>query len=589
MQVEVTGLNAYGSASAASDPSDTIVFGAPVNTALPSVSGTPQRGQPLTASTGSWGPATVAYGYQWQRNEGSGFVSVPGATAATYTPSLTEEGDRFRIAVSATDGLGRTVANSASTTPVTAYPPTNTGAPTIAGTAQRTATLTMTGAGSWTGTGNTLSYRWQRSADGTTWMNIAGATAQTYVLAAGDDGDQVRLLVTAHNPDGSVSDASLPTSVVQALPPANTVAPSLSGTAQRSFTLTATQGAWTGLGNTYAYQWQRSADKLTWTSIAKATAVTYTLTAADENDYVRVLVTGINAAARVSQGSQPTTVVQSAPALNTAAPTITGTAQRTARLTMTSAGTWTGIGNTYTYQWQRSADGTTWTSIAKATARTYTLTAADDGDRVRILVTAANPDGSVGQGSLPTTTVQSAPALNTVAPTVTGTARRGSKLTATQGTWTGIGNTYADQWQRSPDGTTWTSIAKATARTYTLTAADEGDEVRMLVTGTNPAGSVSAGSRPTTAVQSAPAVNTVVPTVSGTARSAAKLTATPGTWTGVGNTYTYQWQRSADGTTWTGIAAATTRTETLTAADAGESVRILVTATNADGAVAAPS
>ena len=82
---------------------------------------------------------------------------------------------------------------------------------------------------------------------------------------------------------------------------------------------------------------------------------------------------------------------------------------------------------------------------------------------MRLLVTATNPDGAVAATSTPTATVPSAPPVNTGRPTITGTARRGVVLTGTSGTWSGIGNAWAYQWQRSSDdGTTWQSIAGAT-------------------------------------------------------------------------------------------------------------------------------
>ena len=86
-----------------------------------------------------------------------------------------------------------------------------------------------------------------------------------------------------------------------------------------------------------------------------------------------------------------------------------------------------------------------------------------------------------------------------MAPTISGAAQRGATLTSIQGTWTGIGNAYSQQWQRSSDGTTWTNITGATGAAYTLAIADEGDEVRLNVTATNPDGTVSVATqrRPT--------------------------------------------------------------------------------------------
>ena len=166
-------------------------------------------------------------------------------------------------------------------------------------------------------------------------------------------------------------------------------------------------------------------------------------------------------------------------------------------------GAWTGVGNTYTYQWQRSADGATWTAITGATTRIYTLTSADEGDFVRMLVTSTNPAATVSQGSQPTSAVLAAPPISTTGLSISGTTKAGFKLTAALGTWTGIGNSYSYQWQRSSDRSTWTAITGATAKTYVLASADVGDYVRVLVTATNPDATVALPSTPTAEIGSA--------------------------------------------------------------------------------------
>ncbi len=107
---------------------------------------------------------------------------------------------------------------------------------------------------------------------------------------------------------------------------------------------------------------------------------------------------------------------------------------------------------------------------------------------MRLLVTVTNADGVASRRARATAKVVSAPPVNTVRPTITGTAQRGQTLIGTLGTWTGIDNVYDHQWQRSVNGTTWTNIAGATRPSYDLTVADVGSIVRLLVTATNPDG-----------------------------------------------------------------------------------------------------
>jgi alpha-tubulin suppressor-like RCC1 family protein len=76
-----------------------------------------------------------------------------------------------------------------------------------------------------------------------------------------------------------------------------------------------------------------------------------------------------------------------------------------------------------------------------------------------------------------------------------------------------------------------------------------------------------------------PPVNTVLPVITGTAEVGQTLSVSNGTWTGTPTpTFTYQWQRVT-----TNISGATSSTYVLVAADAGSTIRCVVTATNVAG------
>ena len=88
----------------------------------------------------------------------------------------------------------------------------------------------------------------------------------------------------------------------------------------------------------------------------------------------------------------------------------------------------------------------------------------------------------------------------------------------------------------------------------------------------------------------APPENTTRPALTGAAREGAALTASRGAWANAPTSYAYTWQRCAtDGTACGVISGATKETYTLVAADVGRTVRVLVTAVNADGHDVAPS
>jgi len=196
-----------------------------------------------------------------------------------------------------------------------------------------------------------------------------------------------------------------------------------------------------------------------------------------------------------------------------------------------------------------------------------------------------SPSGS----ALPT---QEAP-RNTVAPSIAGTPRQGETLTAQNGTWSGNPTSFNYRWLRcNAEAQSCADITGATNRTYTVTAADVDQRLRVLVSATNASGS----SQPTNSAATglvtgtaAPA-NTARPTVAGTPQVGEELTAGEGRWTGVPTRFTYQWQRcDSNGANCANVGGATAKTYGARAADVGRTVRVQVTASNANGSASAAS
>ena len=107
---------------------------------------------------------------------------------------------------------------------------------------------------------------------------------------------------------------------------------------------------------------------------------------------------------------------------------------------MVDQGTWTGTPTLgYGYQWQRCASGGSCASISGAIGSSYTLVAADVGQRIVVGVTATNAAGSQAAGSVATGTVSTGKPFTRVSPSVSGAERDGQVLTAASGAWTGTG------------------------------------------------------------------------------------------------------------------------------------------------------
>jgi hypothetical protein len=92
----------------------------PVNIAIPRVSGGALVGTTLSGNGGSWSPAGTSYAYQWQRDDGSGFTNISGATRTAYKLVTADKDAKLRLRVLATNVDGAVSAYSNPVGPVVA-------------------------------------------------------------------------------------------------------------------------------------------------------------------------------------------------------------------------------------------------------------------------------------------------------------------------------------------------------------------------------------------------------------------------------------------------------------------------------------
>ncbi|WP_157537347.1 hypothetical protein [Nocardioides sp. Root190] len=154
-------------------------------------------------------------------------------------------------------------------------------------------------------------------------------------------------------------------------------------------------------------------------------------------------------------------------------------------------------------------------------------------------------------------------------PTIAGTARVGVRLQASRGTWAPADGQYTYQWLADSK-----AISGATATTFTPGAAQLGRRITVRVTAVRAGYTrTSAVSGSTPVVRAGTITGLTRPTVSGTARTKKKLTATAGTWTPSGLAFGYQWMR--DGRA---VKGATGRTYLLPGSAKGHVYSVRVTA-----------
>ena len=260
-------------------------------TGAPTISGTAQVGETLTADTSGIadedGLTNASFAYQWQADG----ADISGATDSSYTLAVDDESKVISVKVSFSDDAGNEEeSTSVATAAVEAKPNTPaTGAPAISGTAQVGETLMAETSGIADEDGlDNAAFTYQWLANG---ADIAGATGSTYTLADADEGKAVSMKVSFTDDAGNAETlTSAATDAVEAKPNSSaTGAPTISGTAQVGETLTAeTSGIADedGLDNaTFSYQWLADG-----ADIAGATDSTYTLAGSDEGKAISARV-----------------------------------------------------------------------------------------------------------------------------------------------------------------------------------------------------------------------------------------------------------------------------------------------------------
>ena len=196
--------------------------------------------------------ATGATTYQWQvsTNGGTGFTDISGATSATLNLTGVTgamNGNQYRLVINGcpaplTSNVATLTVQSAAA--ITAQPVDITSCATTA-----TFSVTATGIG--------ITYQWQVSTDGgTTYTNIAGATANTIVLnnlTVGSTGNKYRVVVSSGVCGAPVTSNSVTARVGTAPVVVLTAAPFT------SYNPSVTGGLYTTVSPTgnYVYQWTR--------------------------------------------------------------------------------------------------------------------------------------------------------------------------------------------------------------------------------------------------------------------------------------------------------------------------------------------
>jgi hypothetical protein len=183
-------------------------------------------------------------------------------------------------------------------------------------------------------------------------------------------------------------------------PPANTIAPVVSGNPNVGSPLTLGNGTWVSKGTiTYAYRWLRcDGGGGSCAGITGATTNAYVVQDADVGSTLRGVVDASNVGGTTSADSLATAlVVPAAAPVNVTAPRLVpGLEKQPTYPWSVSPGTWSGTPTiTFSYQWMRcNIGGGHCVDIAGAATQGYVLQTADVFHSVQVRVTATNTGGS---------------------------------------------------------------------------------------------------------------------------------------------------------------------------------------------------
>lgn len=156
----------------------------------PVIAGTLALGEVLSVDTTGWGPAPLAFTYQWYRDG----VAIGGLQKSSFTLGYGDIGKQMTVAVTASKSNYSTVTVTSAPTDRVSAGPVQPGSPTLSGSPRVNLKLRLLGA-VWFPDDMTYEYRWYRDTE-----LIVGQSTWEYTLVPADAGKRISVSVTATTP-----------------------------------------------------------------------------------------------------------------------------------------------------------------------------------------------------------------------------------------------------------------------------------------------------------------------------------------------------------------------------------------------------
>ncbi|UOG77483.1 gliding motility-associated C-terminal domain-containing protein (plasmid) [Hymenobacter tibetensis] len=499
---------------------------------------------PFTSTSEASGTSNIVY--QWELStDNATWTPIVGAIGPAYGSGPLTTTTYFRRQASSSGACASVLSNviTVTVTPALVAGSIGTDQTLCPGATPSPLTSTAPATG---GTG-TITYQWESSLNNANWAVITGATGSTYAPGPLSATTYFRRVVTS-GPCGPLYSPTVVLTVLPTLVAGSIAADQIVCAGGPVAPLTSTAPATGGTG-TFAYQWESSTDNVTWTAVAGATTETFAPGPLPVTTSFRRQTTS-GSCGPVYTSAVTVTVLPALTAGSIAANQALCPGATPSPLTSTAPAT--GGTGTFSYQWESSADNTTWAAIGGATGETLTLGPALATRYYRRQVTAGTCAPAVSN----VVTITVAPPLTAGTIAADQTVCRGvapSALTSTVGAGGGTGN-YSYQWESSGNNAGWVIITGATGADYAPGPLTTTTYFRRRVS----SGECGPEYSPSVVLTVLPEL--VVGSITAEQDICAGATPTPlsgGGASGGTGTFVYQWESSTDNANWTAIAGAT--------------------------------
>ena len=485
------------------------------------------------------------YGYQWQLSSDSiVWRDIPSATQASYTtPNLTSL-TYYRVITTSVLGC------SSDTTNVCRV---NVWSPIFAGTIVSDTTLchntstAITFVNGPTGGGGQYGYQWQSSSDSIVWRDIPSATQASYTTPNMTSLTYYRVITT------SVLGCSSDTTNVCRV---KVWSPIFAGTIVSDTTLchnTSTTITFVnypaGGGGQYRYQWQMSADGIVWNDVDSAEQSSIITPNLLSSTYYRVITSSVLGCSADTSNVCYVNVLRPLSTGSIAQDTTVCYNSSPGQLTMTTD--MSGGMAPYFYQWQVSSDSVLWSDISNATTTSYQVPRLVSNTYYRLQQESSYGCGFVNTDAVKINVLPDMVAA-TIATAITATLCYDSVPTNlhTVTLASGADGNFTYQWQELIGGI-WTDVISSSMTSYQPGPLQDTAEFRLKSISTYGCGELVSNEL---TIDVFPRINAGIINDQLLCNSTSTtLTSSP---VGGGGIYTYVWEQSTDGHSWSVISSA---------------------------------